>query len=177
MPCMHDTSTVPSYPSSVMTCFIPRCFNRNLRCFKWKVIPTFYQSRCARARVFPMHRACILPWGFRRCQRSPRCRPGGVDTAIECSVEVEHRRARGVGAIRLGEYVSAAVVVVSLRRARESSRHARGWFQEKGLHCVGQARATREEQSKMSSCVRLAWLYAQPTLDKAHSTTDWVRGV
>ena len=29
-----------------------------------------------------------------------------------------------------------------------------------------------EEPSKMSSCARLAWLYAQPTLDKAQSTAD-----
>ena len=34
--------------------------------------------------------------------------------------------------------------------------------------------ATRGEQSKMSSCVRWAWLYAQPTLDKAQSAVDWI---
>ena len=34
--------------------------------------------------------------------------------------------------------------------------------------------ASREEQSKMFSCARLAWLYAQPTLDKAQSAVDWI---
>ena len=37
--------------------------------------------------------------------------------------------------------------------------------------------ASREEQSKMFSCVRWAWLYAQPTLDKAQSTADWAKVV